>query len=59
MPIVEAAGTAVGSKDQLKAKDIEQAMSAAIVQAMEDGITDPVLIRERMEEARQKVKLNG
>lgn len=37
-------------------KVIEQAMSGAVTACMEEGISDPVVIRERMLEARASVK---
>jgi hypothetical protein len=54
--IVEATGTAGGGSMGLKAKDIEAAMNKAIEDATAEGITDPEKIRERMLEARRRVK---
>lgn len=38
-------------------KRIEEAMSAAIAQAMEDGVSDPDDIKTRMLQARESVKI--
>lgn len=46
----------VNGKNSL-AKAIEEAMTAAIEKAYEEKIQDPAVIRERMMEARETVKL--
>lgn len=56
--IVEATGVSVGSLNPLRkerAKQIEEVMSQAVLEATEAGITDPIEIRKKMDEARQKV----
>jgi len=53
--IAAATGSAgAGTKEQAKA--IEQAMTAAVQQAIEEGVTDPDEIRKRQLEAREKAK---
>lgn len=56
MPIVEAVGAAVMSKNKNRAKAIEAAMSQAVLIAHEKGITDPVEIKKLMMLAREQVK---
>jgi hypothetical protein len=54
MPIVTATGSASGPN--VRAKAIEEAMAAAVVECAKEGITDPDVIRRRKLEAREKVK---
>lgn len=55
--IVEATGTAAGGKhDFSRGRAVEDAMSAAIADAHEAGITDPAEIRKRMLAARDGVR---
>jgi len=53
--IVQAVGTVVGGGPGVTVEEIEQAMAAAVLQAMNEGITDPDEIRRRQIEARDKV----
>lgn len=60
--VVEATGASAGALSPTGkelAKKIEAAMTAAIVQANKEGITDPATIKERMMAARAKAKANG
>jgi hypothetical protein len=54
--IVTAVGSATSTKKTPLGKEIEKAMADAVNQAYKEGITDPVKIRARMMEAREKVK---
>jgi len=57
--IVEEVGVASSSSDTSKtftSADVEKAMSDAIIQANEEGITDPDEVRERMLAARKALK---
>lgn len=56
MPIVEAVGVAVRSKNKDLSKRIEAAMSAAVLQALADGISDPAKMKEYMQAARERAK---
>jgi len=58
--VVQAVGTAAtDSGAAYTARDIEAAMSQAAADAQAEGISDPDEIRERMLEARKKVKAGG
>ena len=52
--IIAGAGIAVISPDPDRASRIEQAMSEAIMQALADGVSDPVEQRKRMLAARDE-----
>jgi hypothetical protein len=54
--IVSAVGTASSSKDDGLSQRIEEAMANAVKAAMDDGITDPAEIKERMLAAREEAK---
>lgn len=59
--IVEAAmaagsGSHVGGGPALRGRDIEEAMSAATLKALKDGVTDPDKILKLKLAAREKVK---
>lgn len=57
--VVEAVGAMAGTVNPRHgslAKRVEQAMTEAIRDAYAQGITDPVVIRERMMAAREAVK---
>lgn len=58
--VAEAVGSAASqSNDTPSAKDIETAMAKAAEQAQADGISDPDQIRDRMLNARKRVKAGG
>lgn len=59
MAIVEAVAVSASSRSpgrKLRAKAIEAAMRKAVEKAYSKGITDPNVIREMMQNARQTVK---
>jgi len=54
--IVQAVGTVAGAgSGGITPEEIEQAMAAAVLKAMDEGVTDPEEIRRRQLEARDKV----
>jgi len=56
--IVSAVGTVSGAggvDSNITPKEIEEAMAAAVIKAMNEGITDPDEIRRRQLEARDEV----
>lgn len=54
--IVEAVGISVRSSVAPRAKMIEEAMSQAVLACSAEGITDPDVVRARMQEAREDAK---
>lgn len=52
--VVKAVGIAVKSDDPELGKKVEAAMLRAIELAQEEGITDPLVIRERISQARRE-----
>jgi len=54
--VVQAVGTVAGAgSGSITPEEIEQAMAAAVLKAMDEGVTDPEEIRRRQLEARDKV----
>lgn len=57
MPIVETVGAASGMRaGKVVSLKIQQAMAYAAAECQAEGVTDPNVIRERMQAARQAVK---
>lgn len=56
MAVVEATAAFAASKNRDLAARIEMAMSAAALEARSDGVTDPNEVRQRMLEARDRIK---
>lgn len=54
--VAEAVGTAASSVEGISAREVEEAMTQAVVDANKEGITDPDKIRDRKLAARQAVK---
>jgi hypothetical protein len=50
------AGTGVATRTPVRGVVVEEAMSAAILQANAEGISDPEIIKERMAAAREEAK---
>lgn len=54
--VAEAVGTAASAAEGISAREVEEAMTQAVVDANKEGITDPGEIRKRKLAARQAVK---